>query len=119
MQLSNQQIYEYATTLSKFHIEGKVPVKVSFFLQKNVQTLIAAAREISEARMNIAATYGNFDESKQQYHIPEENVSVVNSELNDLFNLKQDLPIHVFKIDDFNNIELTYDQMAAIMFMIE
>jgi DNA-binding transcriptional LysR family regulator len=34
-------------------------------------------------------------------------------------NLEQDLNIHVFKLDDFDGIELTYQQLSAIMFMIE
>jgi hypothetical protein len=33
--------------------------------------------------------------------------------------LEQDLPIHLLKLEDFNNIELSCSQMDAIMFMIE
>jgi predicted RNA-binding protein with RPS1 domain len=40
-------------------------------------------------------------------------------ELNELLELTQDVPIHIFKLDDFNNIELSYKQMNALMFMIE
>jgi hypothetical protein len=43
----------------------------------------------------------------------------VNSELNVLFNIEQDLNIHIFKLEEFDGIELTYEQLSAIMFMIE
>jgi hypothetical protein len=40
-------------------------------------------------------------------------------ELNDLFALEQEVNIHMFKLDDFDGIELTTTQLSAIMFMIE
>ena len=40
-------------------------------------------------------------------------------EINDLFNLTQEVNLHIFKLDDFEGLELTFDQMKAIMFMIE
>jgi hypothetical protein len=46
-------------------------------------------------------------------------MSAAEKELNDLFNLEQNLDIHIFKIDDFDGIELTYQQLSAISFMIE
>jgi hypothetical protein len=36
MKLTNQQIYQYATNLMAFNIEGKLPVRINFFLQKNI-----------------------------------------------------------------------------------
>jgi hypothetical protein len=40
-------------------------------------------------------------------------------ELNDLFALKQDVQIHKFDLEEFADIELTMQQLSAIMFMIE
>ena len=97
----------------------KMPVRINFFLQKNIQMIAAAGQEIEAARMNIAQQFGTLNEDGTQYMVPQENMNVVNQELNDLFNLEQDLNIHIFKLDDFDGIELTYDQMSAIMFMIE
>jgi hypothetical protein len=34
-------------------------------------------------------------------------------------NLEQEIDIHIFKLDDFDGIELTTQQLSAIMFMIE
>jgi hypothetical protein len=46
-------------------------------------------------------------------------MDIVSRELNDLFNLEQDLNIHIFKLDDFDEIELEFQQLSPIMFMIE
>ena len=119
MKLTNQQIYEYASMLPTFSIEGRLPVKINFFLQKNIQIIAAAGREIEEARLNIAREFGELNEEGTQFIMPPEKMAAANKELNDLFNLEQDLNIHIFKLDDFDGIELTYQQLSAIMFMIE
>jgi hypothetical protein len=119
MKLLNRDIYEYANLLSTFHIEGKVPVKISFFLQKNIQTLIAAAREIDEVRVQVIEKYGSIDTETGVYNIPPESIDEANKELFDFFMVSQDLNIHTFNLNDFDNIELTYEQMSIIMFMIE
>ena len=36
MKLTNKKIYEYATNLVALNIDGKLPVRISFFLQKNI-----------------------------------------------------------------------------------
>jgi len=51
--------------------------------------------------------------------VPADRVTEAQKELNDLFNLEQDVNLHIFKLDDFDGIELTYQQLSAIMFMIE
>ena len=119
MKLTNNEIYQAAMSLSNFHIEGKLPVKINFFLQKNIQALVAAGQEIEEARINIAREYGELDETNQSYHVPAEKMEEAAAELNDLFNLSQELNIHTFKIDDFDGINLSYEQLASIIFMIE
>lgn len=119
MKLTNQQIYNAAMQTAVFNIDGKLPVKINFFLQKNLQVIAAAGKEIDEARMKVAQDFGNLNEEGTQFVVPPENMAAAQKELNDLFNLEQDLNIHVFKLDDFDGIELTYQQLSAIMFMIE
>lgn len=119
MKLTNKKIYEYASMLQTFNINERLPVKINFFLQKNIQIIIASGQEIEEAKMNIAQEFGELNEEGTQYIVSSENIKLAQKELNDLFNLEQDLNIHIFKLDDFDNIELTYQQLSAIMFMIE
>lgn len=119
MVLTNQKIYEYATQLVSFNIEGKMPIKINFFLQKNINILRTAAQEIDAARIQIAQEFGSLNEEKTAYDIPAENMVAAQKELNDLFALEQELNLHIFKLDDFDNIELTMEQLSNIMFMIE
>lgn len=120
MKLTNNQIYSYAERLISLNINDiKMPVKINFFLQKNVQTVISAGQEIEMARLNIAKEFGTLNAEGTQYVIPADKMGSAEAELNDLLNLEQDLNIHIFKLDDFDNIELTVQQLSAIMFMIE
>lgn len=119
MKLTNNQIYTYAQSLRAFSIDIKLPVRINFFLQKNIQTIMTAAEEIEKARFNIGAQYGTPNEEGTGYNISGENMVIVNQELADLFGLEQELNIHIFKLEEFDNIELTYQELSAIMFMIE
>ena len=119
MKLTNQQIYDATIQLASFNIEGKLPVRINFFLQKNIQIIAAAGKEIEEARINIAREFGQLNEDGTQFIVPPEKMVDAQKEINDLFNLEQDLNIHVFNLDDFDGVELTYQQLSAIMFMIE
>ena len=120
MNLTNKTIYEYGKNLSIFNnCNLKMPVRINFYLQKNIQLILQAAKEIEEARLNIGLQFGTPNEEGTGFNIPSENIETVNHEIIDLFNLEQDIPLHIFKLDDFNGIELSYQEMSAIMFMIE
>ena len=120
MYFDNTQIYEYSQKLAIFNnCNIKMPVRINFYLQKNIQLIQQAAEEIDRARLGIGAQFGTLNAEQTGYDIPAKNLEEANRELVDLFNLEQDLPIHIFKLSDFDGIELTYQQMSAIMFMIE
>lgn len=122
MTLTNNEIYNYTTALNnEFNSSCKIkfPVRVNFFLQKNIQKLTNAFSEIEKARMEIAQSYGELNEDRTSYFIPPDKISEAQEDLNELFNIDQDIKLHLFSIDDFNNIELTYQQMSALMFMIK
>lgn len=120
MKIYNNKIYEYNKKIIIFdNCNIKMPVRINFYLQKNIQLIQQAAEEIEKARLGIGAQFGTLNEAQNGYDIPSENMEAVNHELNDLFNLEQDINLHMFKLDDFDGIELTYQQMSAIMFMIE
>lgn len=122
MILTNNNIYNYATALNnEFNSSCKIkfPVRVNFFLQKNIEKLTAAAQEIERARIGIAQEYGELNEDGTSYFIPPDKIAEAQNEIEELFNIEQDIKLHLFSIDDFNNIELTYQQMSALMFMIK
>ena len=121
MKINNNEIYALANTsireLSNLNIY--IPAKANFFLQKNLQTLAAAAQEIEKSRLEIAKHYGELDEQGQQYKIPEDKIEEASKELEDLFSIEQDLEIKKFTIESLGNAEFTPAQMQAMMFMIE
>lgn len=120
MIITNKQIYESNHKLFVFlNSDFKMPVRINFYLQKNIQIVAQAAEEIEKARLSIAAQHGIANEEKTGYIVPEDKISLVAQELNDLFNLEQDLNIHIFKLSDFDGIELTFQELSAIMFMVE
>jgi hypothetical protein len=120
MKFSNNQIYEYGQKLTIFsNNNSKMPVRINFYLQKNIQIITQAAEEIERTRLSLAAQYGTINETQTGYDIPNEYIETINRELNDLFSLEQELNIHQFKLEDFDSIELTYQELSAIMFMIE
>ena len=120
MKFTNYQIYQYANELYGIfnNKDIYIPVKANFLMQKNIQALAAAAQEIEKARLEIARHYGRLNENNQQYVIPPEKIEEASKELNDLFNIEQELPIRTFTIDALGNAEFSTAQMQAIMFMI-
>ena len=122
MQMTNNEIYTYATQLmSAFQdTEQKFPVKVNFYFLKNRKLLLDLAREIEQSRSEILEEHGVLNDETNQYEFAPEKVDIVNTELTNLFALEQEVNIYKVKIDNFNDTDsLTTAQMEALMFMIE
>ena len=122
MKLTNNEIYSYAGLLNQYfgpECTVKFPIKINFFLQKNIETLTNAAQEIEKARLKIAQDYGVLTEDGTGYSIPDDKLEEAQSQLNELFGLEQHLKIKRFSIEDFNNVELSTAETAALMFMIK
>ena len=122
MLLTNNEIYTRAQKLSIAFNDGeqKLPIKVNFYLQKNKSTLIALAQDIDKSRMDILQTYGTLNEEGNAYDIPEDKIAEVSKELEDLFNLEQEVQIYKVNINSLSDdLTLTTTQMEALMFMID
>lgn len=121
MKFNNQQIYQIANNIlsNLDNLNIYIPAKANFFIQKNLQTLAAAAQEIEKSRLEIAKHYGVLDEENQQYKISKDKLEEASKELNDLFSIEQELDIKTFSIEALGNAEFTPAQMQAMMFMIE
>ena len=123
MKLTNKEIYVYASNLlAEFNEskELKLPIKLNFYLQKNIQVLQKLAVEIENNRLNILKEYGTKDESENTYIVPDDKIAIVNKELNDLFDLEQEVQIYTVSIDALGDeLSLTMKQMEALMFMID
>ena len=121
MKLSNYTIYNAAQKINSAFTQKSqyLPAKINFFIQKNAQMLTLAAEEIEKNRISIIQYYGVSDPESGNVEVPEDKVAEASKELEDLFSIEQDLPIHMIDIDKFGDIELSLEQMNAIMFMVE
>ena len=122
MKLTNNQIYTYATDLAAAFQDSnqKLPIKVNFYLQKNKEILTTMAQDIEKARIDLLSQYGTLDYESNRFTILPENMEVASKELNDLFNLEQEVNIYKVNIDSFgDDLSLTTGQMEALLFMID
>lgn len=117
--LTNAEIFGLASELPKVFKETDIfPVKINFYLQKNIKKLTELAQEIDAERINIIKKYGTLVENNQ-YSVSSENIDKANSELQDLLNLTQEVPVSIVSLDLFDGINLSIEQVSAISFMIE
>ena len=121
---SNLQIYNMATALiGAFQSNGEntnYPVKVNFYLQKNMNSVIEIAKDIEAKRVEIIKKYGNpSEEDPEAYIIPDENIEVASKEVNDLLELEQEVAINMIKLDWLDGIDMSAAQVAAMSFMID
>lgn len=122
MIMTNNEIYTYTRQLMEAFTdsEQKLPIKINFYLQKNKNTLLALAQDIERSRLEIAQSFGTLDDAGEQYIIPNDKLAEASKELEDLFNLEQDVVIHKISIDSLNDdLMLSAAQMEALMFMID
>lgn len=120
--LQNIEIYMLATQLSEAFNEqddeSKLPIKINFFLQKNVNKIVELGQEIDKLRTEIIQKYGVLDEETQQYNIPQEKLEEAQKELNDLFSIEQEVKINMLDINLFDNVDISEKKGNAILFMI-
>lgn len=122
MTLTNNEIYMHTRQLMDAFQDGeqKLPIKINFYLQKNKNTLLALAQDIEKSRLEIAQNFGTLDDAGEQYVIPNDKLAAASKELEDLFNLEQEVDIYRISIDSLSNdLMLSAAQMEALMFMID
>ncbi len=119
--LQNKDIYQYALNAQAFYDSNKdiyFPVKSSFYIYKNIDTIVEAAAYIDKCRKDILEKFGKSTDNNT-YQIGDKEREFVQMELDDLSNLYQDLNITKIKLSDLKDISLTLNQIKAIAFMIE
>ena len=120
--MTNNEIYTHATNLlGAFEniAELKMPVKVHFYFQKNMDNIVNMAQDIEKSRNEILQKYGTIDEETHNYKFADEDMDKVNSDITDLFSLEQEVKIYVIPMEWVEDMELTAKQVVAFSFMIE
>ena len=120
MKFTNYTIYVYSQNLSSAFSdkEQHLPVKLNFSILKNSQLLSTLAQEIEETRINIIKHYGEIQEDGN-IKVPENKIAIANQEIEDLFSIEQEVNILKVDIESFGDLQLSIEQMNAIMFMVE
>lgn len=115
--MTNLTIYNKANALLETfnHLEDMtLPVKVHFYLQKNMELIVSMARDLEKKRIDIIEKY-NISEAKQD----SEEFERANQDIEELFSLEQEVKIYKLPLDWLENIELTSKQVQAFSFMLE
>lgn len=120
MKLTNYEIYTYSQNLINAFTEKNqyLPAKLNFCILRNNQTLSSLTKEIEEARVNIVYQYGEIQEDGN-IKVPEDKIAIANKEIDDLFSIEQEVNILKVDIESFRDLQLSIEQMNAIMFMVE
>lgn len=120
--LRNIDIYMLATQLTEVfnnqEDESNLPIKINFFLQKNINKIIDLAQDIDKSRSEIIQKYGALNEEKQEYEVPTEKLEEAQQELNDLFAIEQEIKINMLDINLFDGVDISEKKGNAILFMI-
>jgi hypothetical protein len=122
MILTNNKIYNYANQLLGAFSDStqRLPARLNFIIHKNKNTLVDLAQDIERARIEIAQHYGTLDAQSGQYIVSPEHLAAAGQELEDLFNIEQEVNIATISADSLSDeLTLTTGQMEAILFMID
>lgn len=119
MVLYNYEIYEWGRKLASIDFDEYLPVKVNFYLRKNMALVLDKASEIERERERIISQYAKINEDGSFVFETVENEQIANQEFIDLQKLTQDLDIVKIPLSNFDNVNLKTSQLDALMRMIE
>lgn len=125
MMLTNLQIYDLAIRSQVFYQDkmNQFPAKVGFYLFKNLKILKELALEIEEMRQNILSGF-DMDEivevaGEEEAKVPKVVREKLQRQLDSLSSLSQEVPFYPLKLEDFEDVKLSGEQLAVLVDMIE
>ncbi len=95
------------------------PVKINYYILVNKQELFNKYTIIEKMRQDIGRKYGTYDGKLMVYNIPEDKREIAQSELTQLLEIDQSVEINTCTLKDLEGLEISMQQMEAILFMIE
>lgn len=117
---TNGELYSLSQNLIENPIKEDtyIPIKLNFYIQKNIETIMSEYQKIEKHRINIVKHYGEFDD-KGQITIPQDKIAEVNAELDNLSEIKQEVDLHMLTLEEVQDLKLSTGELKSIMFMIE
>lgn len=119
MILHNYEIYDWGRMLSNVNFDEYLPVKINFYLRKNMSLVLEKASEIENERAKIVSQYATVAEDGTLSFESKEIEEKANQEFIDLQTLTQDLDIVKIPLSSFENINLKTSQLDALIRMID
>lgn len=109
MILTNMEIINLTEGLVTLkQIDSNISVKVGFNIIKNIKILTPIYDSIIEMRNSIVQKYA------VNNSISEENLEIVNAELLELGNLKNEINLNMINLDDIADLSITLDLLDKI-----
>lgn len=118
---TNRDIYALNNLFSKmdFHLKDQhLPAKIYYCIEKNKKIFHAIHNEIEQTRLYIARYYGNIDEETGVVSINEPYLSKATQELDDLFNVTQEIELLYISLLSLRNYFFTFEEMSVLEIMI-
>lgn len=115
MLLENRQIMNSIGTLEKL-VTQELPIKVSYYLKKNVDTLNEVIKNVNELKNSLIAKYGDGSQIDPNN---KEAVEEFWKEFNQILDIKEDVNIKTLAIDDLVTAKLSVQDINNIMYMIK
>ena len=122
MILTNGQIYSSAQKLIKFNenFHKELSVVLNYYIQNNINKLMQAGIEIEKSINFISNKYGESSkDDPNMIIIKDEYKEKAQKELDDLASIKQNIDIHLIKLSELKDLELSSEDLQALLFMIE
>ena len=122
--MSNNTIILTAQALESFFAEMihsdkyYLPAKLSFYIQKNKNTIMEMKKHIEDSRDMIVLHYGE-RQADGSFSVSEDLREKANNELSELLQITQDCEIIPIALSDLDGYYFTPKQMEALSFMIE
>ena len=100
-----------------------VPVKIAYWLSKDVQKLNSEFVAFEEARGKLFKKYGekqvNEETKQEQSVIKLENIESFQKEISELLKTEVEVDVHKIKLESLGEIKLSTFDLTALHFIIE
>ena len=119
MELTNEQVVEIYQNLSNLTDNTQnLPVKASYAIIRNLNTLKAIAQDIEQTRQGlITSLKGHFEDGI--FYVDKEDIPKADKLFHELGEVKNQVTIYTFPISLLDGYDVDLKTMNALFFMIE
>ena len=107
-------------------MSSKLSSKVSWHLSKNFRRLNETIKDFNECEQRLLEQYAIKDsngeiklDERRQFNIPTEHISEFNEKRNELLNCDDAVDVHIIKLSDLANVEVSPTTLFGLAFMID